>query len=73
MTPTAQSEPQAGSDATFITIRVCKGGWSNIQAKGGSQIIKMFKVTSTTIYTQYKAQTKCKTRFHSQGMILNGF
>ena len=35
--------------------------------------LAMFKVTSTTIYTQYKAQTKCKTRFHSQGMILNGF
>ena len=33
----------------------------------------MFKVISTTIYTWYKAQTKCKTRFHSQGMILNGF
>ena len=30
-------------------------------------------VTSTTMYTQYKAQTMCKTRFDSQGMILNGF
>ena len=35
--------------------------------------LAMFKVISTTIYTKYKAQTKCKTRFHSQGMILNGF
>merc|ERR1712214_6516 len=33
--------------------------------------LAMFKVTSTTIYTQYKSQTKCKTRFHSKGMILN--
>ena len=24
-------------------------------------------------YMNYKAQTKCKTRFHRQGMILNGF
>ena len=35
--------------------------------------LAMFKVTSTTIYTFYKAQTKCKTRFNSKGMILNGF
>ena len=35
--------------------------------------LAMFKVTSTTIYTSYKSQTECKTRFHSQGMILNGF
>ena len=35
--------------------------------------LAMFKVTSTTMYTKYKAQNKCKTRFHSQGMILNGF
>ena len=33
--------------------------------------LAMFKVISTTIYTLYKAQTKCKTRVHSQGMILN--
>ena len=32
-----------------------------------------FIVTSTTTYTQYKAQTKCKTRSHSQGMILSVF
>ena len=35
--------------------------------------LAMFKVTSTTIYTKYETQTKCKTRFNSQGMILNGF
>ena len=35
--------------------------------------LAMFKVISSTIYTLYKAQTKCKTRFNSQGMILNGF
>ena len=35
--------------------------------------LAMFKVTSTTIYTLHKAQTKCKTRCNSQGMILNGF
>ena len=33
----------------------------------------MFIVTSTSIYTQYKAQTMCKTRFGSQGVILDGF
>merc|ERR1711952_170193 len=32
----------------------------------------MFIVTSTTIYTLYKAQTMCKTRFGSQGVILDG-
>ena len=35
--------------------------------------LAMFIVTSTTIYIKYKAQNKCKTRFHSQGMILNVF
>ena len=35
--------------------------------------LAMFKVTSSTIYTWYKAQTKCKTGFQSQGMILYGF
>ena len=32
----------------------------------------IFIVTSTTIYS-YKAQTMCKTRFGSQGVILDGF
>ena len=32
-----------------------------------------FIVTSTTIYTQYKAQTMCKTYFGSQGVTLDGF
>ena len=31
----------------------------------------MFTVTSTTIYTKYKAQTLCKTRFSYQGVILD--
>ena len=35
--------------------------------------LAMSKIISTTIYTWYKAQTKCKTRFQSQGMILNVF
>ena len=35
--------------------------------------LAMSKVISTTIYTQYETQTNCKTRFHSRGMILNGF
>ena len=35
--------------------------------------LAMFIVTSTTIFTYYKAQTMCKTRFNCWGMILNGF
>merc|ERR1719447_1613043 len=35
--------------------------------------LAMFKVTSTAVYTLYETQTKCKTRFNSQGMIPNGF
>ena len=31
----------------------------------------IFMVTSTTICVKYKAQTMCKTRIDSQGMILN--
>ena len=31
----------------------------------------MFIVTSTTKYTQYKAQTMCKMRFGNQGVILD--
>ena len=34
--------------------------------------LAMFIVSSTTIHTYNKAHTKCKTRFHSQEMILNG-
>ena len=33
----------------------------------------IFLVASTTTCVKYKAQTMCKTRFDSQGMILNGF
>ena len=33
----------------------------------------MFIVTSTTIYTQYKAKTMCKTRLGSQEVILDFF
>ena len=35
--------------------------------------LAIFMVTSTTICINYKAQTMCKTRFDSQGMILNDF
>ena len=37
------------------------------------QPCSVFMVTSTTIYTSYKAQTMCKKRFCSQGVILDGF
>ena len=36
-----------------------------------TQLLIKYKIGA--LVTQYKAQTKCKTRFHSQGMILNGF
>ena len=35
--------------------------------------LALFKDTSTTIYTKYKAQIMCKTRFGSQEVILDGF
>ena len=37
--------------------------------------LAIFKVTSTTIYNHISniAQNMCKTRFGSQGMILNSF
>ena len=35
--------------------------------------LDIVKVTSTTIYTQYKAKTMCKTRLGSQEVILDFF